>query len=86
MDTPQDLDTVRQHIETALQQPLEALDFDADMVMDFGGSVGGAVFPDDGEDAEALLKKADRRMYKQKFRDRPVDSEFPRRRESDPPD
>ena len=86
MDTPQDLDTVRQHIETALQQPLEALDFDADVVMDFGGSVGGAVFPDDGEDAEALLKKADRRMYKQKFRDRPVDSEFPRRRESDPPD
>ena len=85
MDTRQDLEIVRQHIQTALQLPFAALDYDTALVMDFGGSVGGAAFPDDGEDAEELLARADRRMYKQKFRNRPVDSAFPRYREFDPP-
>ena len=85
MDTRQDLEIVRQHIQTALQLPFAALDYDTALVMDFGGSVGGAAFPDDGEDAEELLARADRRMYKQKFRNRTVDSEFPRYREFDPP-
>jgi diguanylate cyclase (GGDEF)-like protein len=34
---------------------------------DMGGSVGQALFPDDGINAAILLKKADRRMYRQKF-------------------
>ncbi len=34
---------------------------------DMGGSVGQALFPDDGISAAMLLKKADRRMYRQKF-------------------
>jgi diguanylate cyclase (GGDEF)-like protein len=34
---------------------------------DMGGSVGQALFPDDGISAAILLKKADRRMYRQKF-------------------
>jgi diguanylate cyclase (GGDEF)-like protein len=32
-----------------------------------GGSVGQALFPEDGISAAMLLKKADRRMYRQKF-------------------
>jgi diguanylate cyclase (GGDEF)-like protein len=32
-----------------------------------GGSVGTSLFPDDGINPTALLKKADRRMYRQKF-------------------
>jgi GGDEF domain-containing protein len=35
--------------------------------INLGGSVGQAMFPDDGINAAMLLKKADRRMYRQKF-------------------
>jgi GGDEF domain-containing protein len=45
--------------------------------------VGEACFPDDGTDAESLLKKADRRMYNQKYLYRPDDQDYPHRRESD---
>jgi hypothetical protein len=57
--------------------------------------VGQAIFPDDGISAMALIKKADRRMYRQKFLRRSIDtgSETPgsettgseKRRESDQP-
>ncbi len=79
VDAREYLVRVRLHIADVLKQPLSAL-------TDFGGSVGEAYFPDDGTDAETLLKKADRRMYSDKFQDRAGDSEFPRRRASDPKD
>jgi diguanylate cyclase (GGDEF)-like protein len=76
VDTREDLEQLRQHLERVVQQPLAALANLSTASLDFGGSVGEAFFPDDGEDAETLLKKADRRMYKQKFRNRPNDSVF----------
>ena len=85
-DAKEDLERVRQHIGAVLKQPLSALEVGAVALTDFGGSVGEAYYPDDGTDAETLLKKADRRMYSDKFRDRADDSEYPRRRESDPKD
>jgi diguanylate cyclase (GGDEF)-like protein len=84
VDAREDLQGVRVHIAAVLQQPLSALEDGAIAQMEFGGSVGEAYYPDDGTDAESLLKKADRRMYKDKFQHRPQDSEFPRRRASDP--
>ena len=61
------LERVRQQIQAALQEPLLTLGKESVADADFGGSVGEALFPDDGLDAESLLKKADRRMYGQKF-------------------
>jgi diguanylate cyclase (GGDEF)-like protein len=48
-----------------------------------GGSVGQALFPEDGIHAPLLLKKADRRMYRQKFSRRTENREGFVRRESD---
>jgi diguanylate cyclase (GGDEF)-like protein len=77
------LERVRQQIHAALEEPLDSLGKGAIEVTDFGGSVGEALYPDDGKDAESLLKKADRRMYNQKFANR-ADSGFgPLRRSSD---
>ncbi len=73
VDTREDLEQLRLHVERVLQQPLAALAGEATAALEFGGSVGAAFFPDDGKDAETLLKKADRRMYQRKFRDRPND-------------
>lgn len=77
------LERVRQQIHAALGEPLNSLGKGAIEMTDFGGSVGEALYPDDGKDAESLLKKADRRMYNQKFANR-ADSGFsPLRRSSD---
>jgi diguanylate cyclase (GGDEF)-like protein len=84
VENKEGLERVRQEIETALKEPLLALGHDAAALSDFGGSVGEAFFPDDGLDAESMLKKADRRMYNQKFLSRPEDQDIPHRRESDP--
>jgi diguanylate cyclase (GGDEF)-like protein len=84
VDAKEDLQGVRAHIAAVLQQPLSALEDGAIAQMEFGGSVGEAYYPDDGTDAESLLKRADRRMYKDKFQHRPEGSVIPRRRASDP--
>jgi diguanylate cyclase (GGDEF)-like protein len=83
VDTQHSLDRVREAIELALKSPLAVLGSEAMLSADFGGSVGEALYPDDGEDAESLLTKADRRMYGQKFADRPLESAHPLRRASD---
>ena len=79
------LERVRQQIQAALNQPLQALGEDSLAEADFGGSVGEALFPDDGVDAESLLKKADRRMYGQKFAGQPGGGASLLRRASDQP-
>ena len=86
VDNREGLERVRQHIEAVLRQPLAALGPDAPGWTDFGGSVGEAYYPDDGRDADALLKKADRRMYNLKFQHRAGEPAFPLRRRSDPKD
>ena len=83
VDSQDSLDRVREAIELALKAPLTALGKERTVNADFGGSVGEALYPDDGDDAESLLKKADRRMYGQKFADRPLEVTHPLRRASD---
>lgn len=77
------LERVRQQIQAALTEPLEALGREPSAHTDFGGSVGEALFPDDGLDAETLLKRADRRMYSQKFASRGKSQDHPQRRVHD---
>jgi diguanylate cyclase (GGDEF)-like protein len=63
--TPEALEALRAHIEAVLQSPSSVVPRDSTVKM--GGSVGGALFPKDGTDAETLLKAADRYMYARKF-------------------
>lgn len=83
VDGREDLERVRQEIEASLKEPLMALGKEVLDGIDFGGSVGEAIYPDDGADAESLLKKADRRMYGQKFAERAQGNAHPLRRASD---
>jgi len=89
VESTEGLERVRQQIQTALKEPLTALGKESLVGMqvgaDFGGAVGEALFPDDGTDAESLLRKADRRMYGQKFSDRAEGRATPQRRVSDMP-
>jgi len=70
VDAGQDLEHMRQLLEAALKQPFAALGHVPVTAVDFGGSVGEARFPQDGRDAQSLLKHADRRMYSRKFAER----------------
>lgn len=70
VDASQDLEHMRQLLEAALKQPFAALGHVPVTAVDFGGSVGEARFPQDGRDAQSLLKHADRRMYGRKFAER----------------
>lgn len=70
--TPETLESLRAHVEAVLQSPSSVVPRDATVKM--GGSVGGALFPKDGTDAESLLKAADRHMYARKFSRRKLPS------------
>ena len=70
VDDEQHLERMRQRLEAALRQPFAALGNVPVTAVDFGGSVGEARFPQDGRDAQSLLKHADRRMYRRKFAER----------------
>lgn len=84
VDHREGLERVRRQLEALLKEPLAALGPDAPAWTDFGGAVGEAYYPDDGTDADALLKKADRRMYTVKFKHRADEPASPQRRRSDP--
>jgi diguanylate cyclase (GGDEF)-like protein len=84
------LENTRHKIQAALGLPIAGLEGTQLAKENFGGSVGQAIFPDDGTSAMALIKKADRRMYRQKFLRRSIDtgsetSGSETRRESDQP-
>jgi diguanylate cyclase (GGDEF)-like protein len=58
---------VRQHLETVLLQPLQQVDLGAHRGRAaFGGAVGLAIYPVDGESAVDLIKLADKDMYERK--------------------
>jgi diguanylate cyclase (GGDEF)-like protein len=63
--TREAFEALRAHVEAVLQSPSAVVPRDSTVKM--GGSVGGALFPEDGTDADSLLKAADRRMYARKF-------------------
>lgn len=60
-----DAEAARAHLERAMAQPLQCL---ADVAPDhpLGASFGIALYPDDGQDTETLLKHADADMYARK--------------------
>ena len=59
---PEDAVHVAQKILEAVQQPLTI----AGMPIDVSASIGIALYPDDGDDAESLLRNADSAMYRAK--------------------
>jgi diguanylate cyclase (GGDEF)-like protein len=67
------LESLRLELQLALSNPLNCLKQTPLEDQSFGGSIGHAIFPQDGLDASSLLKKADRRMYRQKFSRRAAD-------------
>jgi diguanylate cyclase (GGDEF)-like protein len=67
------LESIRLELQLSLSRPLLCLNESPLQDQSFGGSIGHAIFPEDGLSAATLLKKADRRMYKQKFSRRSAD-------------
>jgi diguanylate cyclase (GGDEF)-like protein len=63
----EDYALIRQHIEAAMAQPLKLANLADAPEVQLGGAIGISHFPEDGIDAVALLKVADRNMYVQKF-------------------
>lgn len=62
-----DAEAVREHLDQLLRQPLQALPpGTADAAAPEGAAIGLAVCPDDGEDADALIRHADADMYRRK--------------------
>lgn len=61
----QDAESARNKLEQLLAEPLLALDPTAPGTQ-AGASVGLAVFPDDGQDVEALVQHSDADMYRRK--------------------
>lgn len=59
-------DAVREHLQQALTQPLDALRGLGGDAQLQGAAFGMAVFPEDGQDVDALLKRADADMYRRK--------------------
>lgn len=71
-------EAVRSHLESALAVPLDSL---ANMASDStagGASIGLSLFPDDGDDVEALIRHADANMYARKAAARPGSEVKPR--------
>jgi diguanylate cyclase (GGDEF)-like protein len=61
-----DMATIRRNLEHALSGPA-AVD---GHLLEIRASIGTAVYPDDGTTADALLGRADQRMYAEKHSDR----------------
>lgn len=67
----QEIDKVR----IKLQQQFE-IPFDCEgEILEIGASIGVSLFPDHGQDADSLLRRADDAMYRQKNGDRPAQAE-----------
>jgi diguanylate cyclase (GGDEF)-like protein len=59
------LESIRAAVEKSLGEPLPDGD-EAGAEVRIGGAVGMAIFPGDGDDAEGLIKAADKDMYRRK--------------------
>jgi len=79
IDTPKEILCVVEK----LQQRIRALDGQYDNQFDLSASMGIAVYPDDGEDHETLLRRADAAMYHAKEMGRSQHRFYSRRIEKD---
>jgi diguanylate cyclase (GGDEF)-like protein len=67
VNAPSDMATFEAKLAKSLGQPLV---LDGGVRVGVTASIGGALFPEDGQDAEALLRVADHMMYERKNADR----------------
>ena len=67
VNAPGDMAAFETKLATSLGQPMV---LDGGVRVGVSASIGGALFPEDGQDAEALLRVADRLMYERKNADR----------------
>jgi len=65
----EDAEQVRVKIEQVLRQPLEVLTGSKTLEPALGAAVGVAVYPEDGQDVETLVRHADQQMYLRKRAD-----------------
>jgi len=62
----EDAEQVRVHLEQVLRQPLEVLTGSTSLEPALGGAVGLAMYPEDGQDVDTLVRHADQQMYLRK--------------------
>lgn len=77
VDNRADAEAARRHLEDAMHQPLEALAGVAPADFIVGASFGIALYPDDGQDTESLLRHADADMYAHRLHTSPADAPKP---------
>lgn len=65
----EDAERVCANIEALLRQPLELLTGSSTLVPALGAAVGVAVYPEDGQDVDTLIRHADQQMYLRKRAD-----------------
>jgi diguanylate cyclase (GGDEF)-like protein len=65
----EDAERVCEHIVALLRQPLELLTGSSTLVPALGAAVGVAVYPEDGQDVDTLVRHADQQMYLRKRAD-----------------
>jgi len=65
----EDAERVCANIEALLRQPLELLTGSSSLVPALGAAVGVAVYPEDGQDVDTLIRHADQQMYLRKRSD-----------------
>lgn len=75
VDNRADAEAVRGHLEAAMRRPLDSLAGIAPPGYLAGASFGIALYPDDGQDTETLLKHADADMYARKRQNPPTDAD-----------
>lgn len=61
-DTKSDLETIAKRVVETVSQPFDSVSTSIGL----GASIGISMYPDDGDDREALIKLADKAMYKAK--------------------
>jgi diguanylate cyclase (GGDEF)-like protein len=66
VDRREDAERVCATLEEVLRQPLELLTGSAMLVPALGAAIGIAVYPEDGQDVETLVRHADQHMYTRK--------------------
>ena len=66
IDRREDAERVRAVLEEVLRQPLERLTGSSTLAPALGAAIGVAVYPEDGQDVETLVRHADQHMYTRK--------------------
>ena len=62
----EDAERVCVELEELLRRPLEVLTGSSSLAPSLGGSIGVAIYPEDGQDVETLIRHADQKMYLRK--------------------